>query len=84
MAHAVQRQALENARQAEAVVAVEVRDADPGDVGGRDPGLQHLALGAFAGVEQDPLAVPAQEVAVLVAIARGHLAGGAQHDEFSD
>ncbi|MEV5405764.1 hypothetical protein AB0L20_24685, partial [Streptomyces albidoflavus] len=31
---------------------------------GGDPGAHHLALGALAGVEQDALAVPAQQVAV--------------------
>jgi hypothetical protein len=69
--------------QPEAVVAVEVRDADPGDVRGRDPGQQHLALGALPRVEQEALFVPAQEVPVVVARARRRLARRPEHHEFA-
>ena len=65
--HPVEGEPLDDAGQAEAVVAVEVGEADPGDVVARDAGEQHLALGALARVEEDALAVPAQQVAVVVA-----------------
>ena len=50
---------------------------------GRDPGVDHLPLGALARVEEQALAVPAQQVAVVVAGPGGHLAGGAEDDEFA-
>jgi len=37
--HAVQRDALDDAGQAEAVIAVEMGDADPGDRGDREAGI---------------------------------------------
>ena len=81
--HAVQRHPLHHAGQAQAVVAVEVREADPADLAGGDTGEQHLPLGALAGVEQDPLGVPAQEVAVMVAGPGGRLARRPQHHQFT-
>ena len=55
----VEVDALDHTGEAEGVVAVEVRDADPVQVVRRDPGPQHLPLRALAGVEEDALAVPA-------------------------
>lgn len=80
---AVEVDPLDHPGEAQAVVAVEVRDADPVQVVGGDPGAQHLALGALAGVEQDALAVPAQQVAVVVAVPGRDLARGAEDDEFA-
>ncbi len=74
---------LDHARQAQRVVAVEVRDADPVDVVRGDAGPQHLALGPLARVEEDALAVPAQQIAVVVAVAGRHLTGGAEDHELS-
>ena len=73
---------LDDPGEAERVVAVEVRDADPVQVVRGDPGAQHLALGALAGVEEDALAVPAQQVAVVVAVPGRDLARGAEDDQF--
>src|SRR5205807_334289 len=81
MGHPVEGQALEDAGEAEAMVAVEVGDADAGDGRRRHAGQEQLALGALAGVEQHSFGVPAQEVAVVVAVAGGGLAGRPQHDE---
>ena len=80
---AVQRHAGEHAGHAEAVVAVEVGQADPGDRAARHAGQQQLPLGALAGVEQEALGVPAQQVAVVVAGAGGRLAGRAQHHQLT-
>ena len=66
------------------MVTVEMGDADPVDVVRGDAGPQHLPLGALARVEQDALAVPAQQIAVVVAVPGGHLARGAQHHQFPD
>ena len=61
---------------------MEVGDADPGDGGARNTGQQHLSLGAFAGVEQQALVVPTEEVAVVVAKPGGRLARRPQHHQF--
>ena len=45
--------------------------------------VQQLPLRALARVEEDGLAVPPQQVAVVVALRRGHLASRAEHDELS-
>ena len=70
MGHPVERQALDDAGEPEAVIAVEMGDADPPESPRRHPGQQQLALGALAGVEEHAVAVPAQEVAVVVAMPR--------------
>lgn len=74
---------LNHPGQAQRMVAVEVCDADPVDVVGCDPSPQHLPLGALAGVEEDALAVPAQQIAVVVSVPGGNLAGGAEHHQFT-
>ena len=83
MLHVVERQPLHDTRYAEAVVAVEVGDAEPGDRGRRHPGVQHLPLRALPRIEEEALGIPAQEVAVLVALSRRHLTAGAQHNQFT-
>ncbi len=80
---AVEREPLHHAGHAQAVVAVEVRDEQAGDVGGGDAGVGHLPLGALAGVDEQALAVPAQQVAVVVALAGRHLARRPEHDELT-
>ena len=79
----VQAQALEDPGQAQAVVAVQVGQADDADAARRDAGEGHLPLGALAGVEQDAGGAPAQEVAGVVALRRGHEAAGAQGGELA-
>jgi hypothetical protein len=76
MGHPVQGHPLQYARQPQAVVAVEVGDADPVDLAGPHARQQHLPLGALARVEQQALAVPPQQVTVVVAGPRGRLARG--------
>ena len=75
----VQGHPLEYARHPQAVVSVKVGDADAGDLAGRHPGEQHLPLGSLTRVEQQPFAVPAQEVAVVIAAAGGRLARRAEN-----
>src|SRR5689334_12220212 len=81
MRYVVQRQPLHNPRYAETVVAVEMRDAEPRDRAGGDPGVQHLPLGPLPRIEQEAVLVPAQEVAVLRAFTRRHLAAGTEDDQ---
>ena len=81
--HPVQRHPRQHARQAEAMIAVQVGDADAGDLAGRDPGEQHLPLGSLARVEQQALVVPAQEVAVVIAAAGGRLARRAENNQLT-
>ncbi len=80
---AVEGQELGDPSQAQTVVAMEVGNADLGDVGGRHPRVDQLTLGPLTGIEEETLAVPAQEIAVVVAVAGGHLAGGAQNNELT-
>src|SRR5690606_36973720 len=54
-----------------------------GDPARADAGVDQLALGALARIDQHPLRVPAQEVAVVVAGARRGLARRAQHHQVS-
>jgi hypothetical protein len=82
--HPVPGDALDHAGHAEAVVAVEVGDAQPVDAVHRHPGVQHLPLGPLAGIEQETGPVPAQQVPVVVAQAGGNRARGAEDDEFTD
>jgi hypothetical protein len=81
--HAVQGEPLHDSRYAEAVVAVEVGDTDARDVGGADARQLHLPLRALAGVEEEPLAVPAQQVPVVVALAGRSLARRPQYDQLT-
>jgi hypothetical protein len=81
--HPVQGHPLQHAGQAKAVVPMEMGDADPGDLARCDPGEDHLPLGALTRVEQQPLAVPAQQVAVVVAAAGGRLARRAENHQFT-
>jgi hypothetical protein len=78
---AIERQPLQHAGEAEAVVAVRVGDRHVVDRRGRDAGAGQLPLGALARVEQDPEPVPAEQVAVVVAFAGRDLAGGPEHDQ---
>ena len=83
MGDAVEHHAGQYARQAEAVVAVQVRQADAGDAGRADSRVGHLPLGALARIEEQPLAVPPEEVTVVVAGPGGNLGGGAEDHEFT-
>src|SRR5690606_2771984 len=51
---------------------------------GAHVGVDHLSLRPLAGVEQEALLVPAQEIAVVIAVPGRDLRRGAQHDEFAD
>ncbi len=74
----------EDGAKAEAVIAVEVGDEDTGDGRGCDVGKDELTLGPLTWVEEEPLAVPAEEVGALVALASGLLGGAAEDGEVAD
>ena len=80
----VQRHALQHSWDPEAVVAMKVSQAQPGDGTGRNTCQEKLALGSLARVEQQALAIPAQQVSVVIAVACRHLAGGTEHDQLAD
>ncbi len=82
VSHLVERHPLEHARQAEAVVSVEMGDADAADLARRHAGELHLALRALARVEQQALGIPPEQIAIVVPAASGHLAGSAENHEF--
>jgi hypothetical protein len=65
------------------MVAVKMRDKDFRDARGRDVGEDHLPLRALARVEQKSLAVPAQKIPVVIALARRHLAARPERDKSS-
>lgn len=81
--NAVQNHPGKHSRQTVAVVTMDVGEADAGDLGGRNPSEHHLALRALAGVEEQALAVPQQQIAVMVAGPGGDLGGGAEDHEFT-
>ncbi len=56
------------------MVAVKVSQADLGDHRRRETGMAELPLSPLTWVKQDPMLVPAQEVAIVVAFPRGRLA----------
>src|SRR5690606_5250517 len=80
-ARRVDRAALQDPWQPQAVVAVEVRDADARDLRRRRAGGEELALHALTGVEHDELALPPQQVAVLVPRAASGHRRGAEHEQ---
>ena len=79
----IEREPCQYAGQAEAVVAVEVGDADGADRRARDACEQQLALRPLARIEEDRLVVPSQHVAVGVTIPRRHLCGCAEYNELA-
>jgi hypothetical protein len=56
-----QGQALDDAGQAKAVIAVKVGEAYDADIPGLDPVQGHLPLSALAGIKEQTLLVPTQE-----------------------
>ncbi len=81
--HPVQGHPGQDPGQTVAVVTVDVGQADAGDPAGRDPRMDHLPLGALAGIEQQTLTLPRQQVAVLVPFTGRDLGGGAEDHEFA-
>lgn len=81
--HGVEGHAREHPRQPEAMVTVNVCEADAGDHVRGHPGMDHLALRSLARIEKQALAVPAQEVAVVVPGPGGDLGRGAEDDELA-
>jgi hypothetical protein len=79
----VERQPLDHARQAKAVVSVEMRQADAGDLARLHAREEHLSLRAFSRIEEQPLAVPPQQIAVLVAALRRRLTGSSEDDQLT-
>lgn len=79
----VQIDPLDHPGQAEAVVAVEVGHRDAGDIGDRNPRVRHLPLRALAGIEEQALLAPSEQVPIVVALFGRHLARGAEDDEFA-
>src|SRR5579863_10057732 len=65
------------------MIPVKVRDTDAGDLARGDPGEQHLPLGSLPRIEQHPLAVPAQQVPVVVTAAGGRLTGRAKNHQLT-
>ncbi|GAA3124280.1 hypothetical protein GCM10017600_29140 [Streptosporangium carneum] len=71
MGDAVPGDALDDSGDAEAVVAVEMRHADPRDVMGTDARVEHLTLGALPGIEQEALTIPEQKISIVITVAGG-------------
>ena len=69
---------------AEAVITMEMAQAQPSHATCRDAGQRQLPLGPLPRIEQQPLAVPAQQVSVVVAMTGGHLTGGTEHEQLPD
>jgi hypothetical protein len=80
--YAVEGHARKHPWQPKAVVAVNVRQAYARDLVRRNACVDHLALCSLAGVKEESLTVPAQEVAIVVPGPGGHLGCGAQDNEF--
>src|SRR3954451_22215327 len=66
------------------MVAVDMGEADTRDLRGRHTRLDHLPLRAFARVEEQAFAVPAQQVPVVVPGPGRDLGGGAEDNECTD
>jgi hypothetical protein len=80
---AVEGEPLDDPGEPEAVVAVKVRDEHAVHGAGGEVPEGHLPLGPLARVEEKSLVVPAEEIAVVVALPGGHLAAGAEREELS-
>src|SRR5207302_9042114 len=83
MRHAIQGHARKYSGQPEAVVAVDMRDADARDLAGRGTCLDHLPLGGFSRVEEQALAIPMEHISVMVAGPGRNLGGSAENNEFT-
>ena len=84
MPHLIHRHSLHDAWHTKAVVTMEMTQAQSSHTIYRDTGQRQLALTALPRIEQQPLAVPAQQVSVVVAMTSGHLTGGTEHDQLPD
>ena len=72
-----------DAGQSQAVVAVEVGEADAVHVRAREARHQQLPLGALARIEQDVVPVPPQQVPVVVAVPGRRLTRRTQDHQLS-
>ena len=81
--HPVQGNALDHARQAQGVVAVKMRNQNVLNLGSGQPRKDHLALGALARIEEEPVGIPAQKIGIMITVSGGNLAGGAQNHQFT-
>src|SRR4029453_5687349 len=62
---------------------MDVGDADPGNLRGRHACVDHLTLGALSRIEENALAIPAEQVSVVIARSRRDLGGGSEENEFT-
>jgi len=81
--NAVEDHSRKDPGQTEAVVAMNMRKANAGDLSGRNACENHLPLRAFPGIKEQTLTVPQQQIAVVVSRPGGDLGGRAQDDEFT-
>ena len=79
----IQGQTLNDPRQAQAVIAVKVCQANDADLPGLNPGQGHLALGALAWVEKNTFPVPAQKKTNVISMYCGDLTSSSQYGELS-
>ena len=77
MGHLIQADPLKDPGQPQAVIAMEMGQADDLNAMRRDAGESHLPLGALTGIEENTGGAPAQKTAALVAFPGGHEAAGA-------
>ncbi len=65
------------------MVAMEVADENAGDDRGRDVGKNELPLRPFAGIEEESLVVPPDEIGAVIPKAGRLLARAAEDDNIS-
>ncbi len=80
--HPVERQSLEHPRQSEAVVAVEVGDADARDLGRTNADEQHLALRPLPAVNQEAVLVVHHHLGGQPSVDGWRRGGGAKKQDF--
>ena len=83
MLNSIQRKSLQNAGQAETMVAVKMCDENFCNACRGNIGESHLPLRSFARIEQKSFFVPPQKIAVVIPLAGRHLAGGSEGNESS-
>jgi hypothetical protein len=73
---------LKDAGQTEAVISVKVSNANMVNRRSRNSGHRELALGSLSGIKQKALAIPTQQIRIVVPFPGGNLAGCSKSYQF--
>jgi hypothetical protein len=79
----IEGQSLQRSGQSETVIAVKMRDENVMNGTHGEIGVRHLSLRSFTGIEEKARLVPSKKVAIVISMARRHLARSAEDDQLA-